>query len=403
MATSSGTTTGTFAAGETASGVAAAHGLTPEQFLSYNPDLAAKGHPNDYKGLTGDVNVGQTYNLGPTSKPSSLIVTAGPTQSAFSQHSSSLDMALKQLGVNNTPSPATTTTSTDTTTASDPIISGLNTLKTQNDAATNSLVASTQAAYQNKINAAQKEGDNYKAGLQLLGIQHNEATFSPDLLSSHITKAANDTLDKINGLKAEEAKVLMDAQTAKAKNDFQTLSDSMARYKEIQTEKNQAVKDMHSSLASANREVTFDSPALYEAYNTLDDADKEAFIQAVADKYGASVMSVMSALTTEKQKETKADLATQNARATLAKKRSGGSTGGMSKAQIQLGEDKLNATRGDDGYVDPFVYAQAFKEWKGTTKQFLTAYPPADYVNPAATNLPKYLMPKSKASSSQTA
>lgn len=58
-------------AGQTASGIAASLGLTPEQFLKLNPDWAAQGGQNDYRGLTGNIKIGQTYNTGqPITPPS---------------------------------------------------------------------------------------------------------------------------------------------------------------------------------------------------------------------------------------------------------------------------------------------------------------------------------------------
>jgi len=55
---------GTVTAGQTASGIAQKLGQTPAQFLTNNPNFAAKGSSNDYKGLTGNIAVGQNYNLG---------------------------------------------------------------------------------------------------------------------------------------------------------------------------------------------------------------------------------------------------------------------------------------------------------------------------------------------------
>ncbi len=86
-----------------------------------------------------------------------------------------------------------------------------------------------------------------------------------------------------------------------------------------------------------------------------------------------------------------------------------GGTGTISKAQIAAGEAKFAASKagGDGKYVDPFLYQQAYTDWTGkggTTAAFIKAYPPKDYVNPEATNLPKYLMPAvTKASSTSSA
>lgn len=48
---------------------------------------------------------------------------------------------------------------------------------------------------------------------------------------------------------------------------------------------------------------------------------------------------------------------------------------------------KIGNARGADGYVDPGVYLEAFKQWTGTPSTFLTAFPVKTNVNPASYNL----------------
>lgn len=48
---------------ETATGIAQKLGITPQEFLKLNPDFAGKGGKNDYQGLSGDIQVGQNYNV----------------------------------------------------------------------------------------------------------------------------------------------------------------------------------------------------------------------------------------------------------------------------------------------------------------------------------------------------
>ncbi len=66
-------------------------------------------------------------------------------------------------------------------------------------------------------------------------------------------------------------------------------------------------------------------------------------------------------------------------------------------AQDQAEDSKaLESSRGTDGYVDPTIYQNLYKAWidnGGVLKDFLTKYPPKNYVNPANTWLPTYLMP----------
>jgi len=62
-------------AGQTASGIAKAAGMTPAQFLALNPSFAAKGNAKDYQGLSGAIQIGQEYNLAaPVNNPSTEVV-----------------------------------------------------------------------------------------------------------------------------------------------------------------------------------------------------------------------------------------------------------------------------------------------------------------------------------------
>lgn len=66
-------------------------------------------------------------------------------------------------------------------------------------------------------------------------------------------------------------------------------------------------------------------------------------------------------------------------------------------AKIVSGEQKLNSAKGADGYTDPYLYKQAAEDWVndrlGTIAQFLTKFPPKNYVNPEASKIPNLLPP----------
>lgn len=65
--------------GQTAYGIVQSLGVTPQQFLAANPNFAAKGHANDYQGLTGLITPGMTYNIPTSSAPTP---TPAPTTPA---------------------------------------------------------------------------------------------------------------------------------------------------------------------------------------------------------------------------------------------------------------------------------------------------------------------------------
>jgi len=84
----------------------------------------------------------------------------------------------------------------------------------------------------------------------------------------------------------------------------------------------------------------------------------------------------------------------QNEDANRKAKAAGGTSNTLSRDQLAAGEAKLRASKGPDGYVDPNVYLQAFNGWPGTSAEFLSKFPPKNYVNPANTWLPEILRPK---------
>lgn len=74
----------------------------------------------------------------------------------------------------------------------------------------------------------------------------------------------------------------------------------------------------------------------------------------------------------------------------------------ITRDMIATANKKLSASVGTNKYIDPNVYQTAFEEWVkgtdthapiGTAKEFLTYFPPKNYVDPATTSLPDYLMP----------
>lgn len=376
---------------------------------------------------------------------SELTSTSGSSRNTFTQNSSDLSKAEQMLGISSTPpspqgnqtTPPPPTDGSDSqgvqVTQADPILSGLDTLKTANDNATNSLISTTQAAYQNKLNTLDKEFESYKGGLQLLGIQTNQAQASPDLLLGHIHQAALDQMDKVNALKSEEAKTIMDAKTAQANNDFKTLQDKMTQLKEIQTAKSQAVKDINTTIADQSKTATIEAHDIYDTLNTLGDEDKEAFIQAVANKFNLPLTSLVTALTDEQKKRTADDakgdpVLTPTEAATLGvpygTTRSQAETKKITpdrykpttksstvseKDEVNQGKSVLKTGKlpdgtvignpqGSDGFVDPSVYTQLFSKWQGTAKDFVAKYPIKGTVNPASYGqLPedlKTLLPK---------
>ena len=311
-------TTNTFTEGQTASGVAQANGLTPAQFAQYNPNLVANPnnpHPNDYQGLTGLVQVGQSYNLGPKNQ---LVVSAAPANAEFASYSNDLQTMLSGLnpptnggngapGANGSGANTTTDVNINNVSNTDPYAKMLDTLGQQSNASTKALIASIQASRMNQQNSVNTQYDNYKRGLQLLGIQHNDAQSTPDLLMGHIQVAENEQRAKIEALDREEKKSLMDAETARSKNDLDILKEKMDRVKEIKAEKQNALKEIADNLAYETKISESHAHQVYEKLSKLSETEKEKFLQEAAKKWNVSLSALVSAVADEKQKRDDAE------------------------------------------------------------------------------------------------
>lgn len=357
--------------------------------------------------------------LNPTSQ---LVVTSAPSRTKTNEALGGLSEALARLNSAQTPQqPTDTTEGTD----ADPIMQGLSKLQSTSDAASKSLLATISAQYANEKNKVNETYDAYKGGLQQLGIETNAAEATPDLLMGHIQKAGTEQLDKIHALNAEESKALMDASAAKESNDFRTLQTKMAYVKEIKQKKADAIKEMYDRIATSTKTAAIEAHDIYDTMQTLDAADKEAFIQAVAKKYNLPVLSLVQALKDEKTKRDSDALDVADKKSIIANrnKTSGGATtlkGGTDGTYKYTGDD-LNAYkslienggtgpdgrpyngRGGDTYVDPYAYKAVYEDWKsngGTPAGFLKKFPLSN-VNPDSYHLlAPELQPKKKAGSS---
>ncbi len=338
--------------------------------------------------------------------PSVLMNTSTKSRTNYNQNTSDLSAALAKLSGAPTaanPNPdgneETTTTTTDTTTT-DPILQGFQTLQTNADAATKSLIATTQAAYQNQMNSVNKQYDSYKKGLQLLGIQYNEAQSTPDLLAGHIQQAANEQMEKIHSLVAEESKALMDANNAKAANDFKTLAAKMDYVKSIQTQKADAIKELYDRISGQSKIAAIEAHDIYDTMQSLNPEDQETFIQAVAQKYNLPLNSLVTALADEKatREELAVDLKNKKRIA------GGGSTGGGGKVTIPSASSEIDShltpiseggILGEDGYMSPYKWLELRDSWvknKLAKATFDTLY--KRYLNPLSYEMAGFAKPK---------
>lgn len=328
--------------------------------------------------------------------------TSGPSRTTTNQSSSLLSQYIAQYaGVPTTSNPAGSTP-TDTANENtngldpnDPFIASLNNLSATSDAATKALIANTQAQYQQSVQTANKQYDSYKAGLQQLGVETNEAESTPDLLAGHILQAGNEQAQKIQSLQSAETKAIADANLAKQNNDFKTLNEKMKYVSDLQTQKLDAVKAANDAVTFNNAQtkfaegqVTYNATAINTEFNNLKSSgassdDLNKFIQAVGQYYGASPSAVVSALTAEQQKEQTTALDTESKNLAIANASVGTAAKDQAYTDINnILDNNLKTSNGDatvdsNGFMTPegfHTLVQNAAKSGITTSEFLSEY-----------------------------
>lgn len=70
--------------GQTAYGIVQKLGITPEEFLKANPSFTGKGGANDYQGLSGEIQIGQEYQI-PGTTPEATPTTPTPGSGTYAE------------------------------------------------------------------------------------------------------------------------------------------------------------------------------------------------------------------------------------------------------------------------------------------------------------------------------
>ncbi len=374
------------------------------------------GKATDYTG-TEDQNTALLGKLQGASTDN-LVTTSDTSRKNFSKNSAGLDSMLNRFGLAGPVDPnaptdpnATDPTKTavpDINSTTDPYISGLNSLAASSDKSAQILIKNIQANKQRQTNKLDKEFGDYKGGLQLLGIQTNAAAATPELLAGHIHQAEQEHQDKLAELDSELAKTLAEADQARNEKKFSVLKEKMDYIKQLKSDQINTLKDLNDTLSANQKNAAIEAHEIYDSFNTLSDvpgpdgmSDKERFLQALSRKWKIPVTSLVTALVDEKAKRETADITLASKQATLNKKVNPTTTT-VNSAQIKQGEKFLTDSKGPDGYVDPDAYKSAYDQYPGTKKDFLTKFPPNNWVNPENTTLPQYLRSTKKGGKTTT-
>jgi hypothetical protein len=250
---------------------------------------------------------GPKTQAGAAYKPTSaLVVTSDPARSEYTKYSGNLDSLLAQYKLGQ----GTPTTKTTGESATEPAYSDAFTqaidkqMLTSNDA-TKALLGSIQSKNQAKRVELAGQYDNYKRGLQLLGIQHNDAQATPELLLGHEMQAQNDYSSKINALDVEEHKTLVDAQAARDEKDTSLLKQKMDYIKQIKKDKEDAAKTLYEKLHAETQIATDQAHTIYTQLSKMSPDKKQAYIQEVSAQYNIPLQKLVTALADEAKKAAK--------------------------------------------------------------------------------------------------
>ena len=331
---------------------------------------------------------------------SSPIISTGNIHREAKTNSIALDNALRSFNLGGSSTSKTQTTpnfgTTINETANDPYVKMLDSLSNRSNDSTKMLIANIQAQKAREANKINEQYSNYEKGLQLLGIQTNKAQATGDLLAGQIKQAENQHMEKISALDAEESKALMDAENARADNDFKVLKEKMDYVKQLKKDKADALKELHNSLSDNSKSAAIEAHEIYDTLNTLSDTDKESFLIALSQKFNLPLGSLTQALVDEKAKRDK--VASKGSKTRSEGKVSLSSA--SSELKSHLKPISKGGILGDDGYMAPEKFIELRDTWitnKLPKATFDTLY--KRYLNPASYSKAGYTTQKSTTSS----
>ena len=311
--------------------------------LTWNPNLLPGLTPNNPQAQVPTPST----TASSTSKP--VVVSSNPARKEFNTHSMTLGQMLSSLNNQSTGLPSDNITLDSQ--QNDPYIKLLNQQSMLDDAASKALIATIRASKYNNQNQVTQSYDNYKKGLQLLGIQHNEAQFTPDLLQGRIQQVEVQKIQELQKYEIEANKALIDARQAQASGNLALFREKMNYIKDLKDERDNYLKKLASNLEAETSIAENRAEAIYGQMQSLNPAERETYLNAVAEKSGIPVTSLMAAL--------------QRVAESKTSKSGGGSSGGGYTSQElrklrQAGIDPADIESADDFlYGDSSSYSKA--------------------------------------------
>lgn len=253
------------------------------------------------------------------------------------------------------------------------------------------LLSSTISQYQQAITQQQAANTAFTGALghtlAALGIDMTAPTQALGVINASISQGQQKVADLDTKMTAATAKLQSDFQSQDYKNVLDSWNDTAAYFKQ----RTDALQKMQTDVAAAVKaHQTAVINTTKEAVTAIINTDKLNETQKQNQ-----VNNLLKSSTLDEK--TRHDLQTES---TAAFKANTSATAAGTKPQpniVQGVEDKINATRGSDGYADPNVYKAAFDAWTGSgyaAKDFVKNYPPKTFINPVNDWLPQYLESK---------
>lgn len=274
--------------------------------------------------------------------------------------------------------------------------------------------------------------------------------YAPQMNDNFMSEEQDAATGRVSDLITKESQAALTAEAAYKKGDVAAFNAASSALSKAQNDKSKAINDLLTQTdkivkerqaqakidqagtkAKLTTDVTTSTKIAAGMADTLkksgitDPVQVKAYVEQMAQDNGITNPEILnSALVTAQATASKADLAAENTRSTIAKRGStgsgkgiakGGTDGGFSYSADDIGQytTLLNQggkgpdgtsykPRGDDGFVDPNAYIAAYQDWiskdnNGTPQGFVKKFPVAGNVNPAAySELPTALQPKAK-------
>lgn len=183
-------------------------------------------------------------------------------------------------------------------------------------------------------------------------------------------------------------------------SDVQTNEKIMSQVEKVVSDAQAGRKEAISALEKVGLTVVGDKVLPTLAAQSQDRAERNAILAVERENRLAQTAEFNQDVTLARLKlsEDAAARAATSLQLSIDRAAGGGSitSGGLtiSKDQIGTAAGELNARRGPDGWTDPYVYMQAYRQWTeqgGLPQDFAKSFPPKLYVNPQASSIPGLL------------